>query len=92
MHHLGVGASSAHRRVLAIADQTTVTVIDLTTGEISAPTPSADRSYWRNQQNATADGQGVTNDPTHLSHDPTHHNGAPGGDWLHDIVSRCLGT
>jgi hypothetical protein len=32
MHHLGVGANNAHRRVLAIADQTTVTVIDLLTG------------------------------------------------------------
>ena len=29
MHHLGVGASNAQRRVLAIVDQTTVTVIDL---------------------------------------------------------------
>ena len=69
MHHLGVGASNAHRRVLAIADQTTVTVIDLTTGEIlSTHTIDPDRSYWRNQQNAPADGQGVTNDSTHLSH------------------------
>jgi len=51
MHHLGVGASNAHRRVLAIADQTTVTVIDLTTGEIlSTHTIDPDRSYWRNQQ------------------------------------------
>jgi Integrase core domain len=51
IHHLGVGASNAHRRVLAIADQTTVTVIDLTTGEIlSTHTIDPDRSYWRNQQ------------------------------------------
>jgi len=51
MHHLGVGASNAHRRVLAIADQTTVTVIDPTTGEIlSTHTIDPDRSYWRNQQ------------------------------------------
>ena len=50
MHHLGVGASNAHRRVLAIADQTTVTVIDLTTGEIlSTHTIDPNRSYWRNQ-------------------------------------------
>lgn len=34
MHHLGLGAANAHRRVLAIADQTSVTVIDLTTGEV----------------------------------------------------------
>jgi len=51
MHHLGVGASNAHRRVLAIADQTTVTVIDLTTGEVlSTHTIDPDRNYWRNQQ------------------------------------------
>jgi len=51
MHHLGVGAANAHRRVLAIADQTTVSVIDLTTGEIlSTHTIDPDRSYWRNQQ------------------------------------------
>ena len=51
MHHLGVGAGHARRRVLAIVDQTTVTVIDLTTGEIlSTHTIDPDRSYWRNQQ------------------------------------------
>ena len=51
MHHLGVGASNAHRRALAIADQTTVTVIDQLTGEVlSTHTIDPDRSYWRNQQ------------------------------------------
>jgi transposase InsO family protein len=51
MHHLGVGASNAHRRVLAIADQTSVTVIDLSTGEIlSTHTIDPNRNYWRNQQ------------------------------------------
>jgi transposase InsO family protein len=51
MHHLGVGASNAHRRVLAIADQTTVTVIDQNTGEVlSTHTIDPDRGYWRNQQ------------------------------------------
>jgi len=51
MHHLGVGASNAQRRVLAIVDQTTVTVIDLLTGEVlSTHTIDSDRSYWRNQQ------------------------------------------
>jgi hypothetical protein len=51
MDHLGVGAANAHRRVLAIADQTTVSVIDLTTGEIlSTHTIDPDRSYWRSQQ------------------------------------------
>jgi len=51
MHHLATGAANARRRVLAISDQTTVTVIDLTTGEIlSTHTIDPDRSYWRNQQ------------------------------------------
>jgi hypothetical protein len=51
MHHLGVGASNAHRRVLAIADQTTITVIDLHIGEVlSTHAIDPDRSYWRNQQ------------------------------------------
>jgi hypothetical protein len=64
MHHLGVGASNANRRVLAITDQTTVTVIDLSTGEIlSTHTIDPDRNYWRNQQNAPADGQDATNNP-----------------------------
>jgi hypothetical protein len=48
---LGTGAANARRRVLAISDQTTVTVIDLTTGEVlSTHTIDPDRSYWRNQQ------------------------------------------
>ena len=34
MHHLGIGNAHARKRVLAIADDTTVTVIDLDTGEI----------------------------------------------------------
>jgi transposase InsO family protein len=51
MHHLGVGAANAHRRVLAIADQTSVTVIDLSTGEVlSTHTINPNRNYWRNQQ------------------------------------------
>ena len=36
MHHLGIGATHAGKRVLAIADDTTVTVIELHTGEILA--------------------------------------------------------
>jgi hypothetical protein len=45
-------ATNALRRVLAIADQTTVvTVIDLTTGEVlSTHTIDPDRSYWRNHK------------------------------------------
>jgi hypothetical protein len=49
MHHLGVGY--ARKRVLAIADDTTVTVIELTTGEIlSTHFIELTKSYWRNTQ------------------------------------------
>ncbi len=34
MHHLGVGAKHARKRVLALADDHHITVTDLTTGEI----------------------------------------------------------
>lgn len=51
MHHLGVGSLHARKRVLAIADDTTVTVIELETGEIlSAHDINPQRSYWRNKQ------------------------------------------
>ena len=51
MHHLGVGYAHARKRVLAIADDTTVTVIELATGEIlSTHLIQPTKSYWRNQQ------------------------------------------
>ncbi|MEI2671458.1 MAG: IS481 family transposase [Nocardioidaceae bacterium] len=51
MHHLGCGRSNAGKRVLAIADNTTITVIELITGEIlSSHLIDPDRNYWRNQQ------------------------------------------
>jgi hypothetical protein len=51
MHHLGVGAPTPTAGVLASADQTRVTVIDLATGQIlSTHTIDSNRSYWRNQQ------------------------------------------
>lgn len=51
MHHLGIGITHAHKRVLAIINTTTVTVIELETGEIlSTHHIEPDRSYWRNQQ------------------------------------------
>ena len=53
MHHLGIGAAHAGKRVLAIADNTTVTVIELTTGEVLATnTIDPTRTYWRNTQKA----------------------------------------
>lgn len=51
MHHLGIGAKHRSKRILAIADDAEVTVIELTTGEIlSTHTIDPNRSYWRNQQ------------------------------------------
>jgi hypothetical protein len=49
MHHLGVGATHIGKRVLAIADDTTATVIDLATGEvISTHIIDPNKGYWRN--------------------------------------------
>ena len=51
MHHLGVGYAHARKRVLAITDDTTVTVIELATGEIlSTHDIEPHRNYWRNTQ------------------------------------------
>jgi transposase InsO family protein len=51
MHHLGIGITHARRRILAIADNTTVTVTELETGEIlSTHNIEPTKSYWRNQQ------------------------------------------
>jgi transposase InsO family protein len=51
MHHLGVGHAHARKRVLAIADHTSVTVIELETAEIlSTHTIEPNKTYWRNTQ------------------------------------------
>ena len=53
MHHLGVGYTHRGARVLALADDTTVTVINLTTGEIlSTHHIDPAKTYWRNTQRA----------------------------------------
>ena len=53
MHHLGIGAANIGKRVLAIADDTTITVIHLHTGELlSTHTIDPNRHYWRNTQKA----------------------------------------
>ncbi|MBV9414572.1 MAG: IS481 family transposase [Solirubrobacterales bacterium] len=50
MHHLGVGAAHARKRVLAIADEHQITVTDLATGEVlSTHLIQPDKTYWRNQ-------------------------------------------
>ncbi|GIK77896.1 MAG: transposase [Acidobacteria bacterium] len=51
MHHLGVGRAKAGKRMLALADERTVTVIELATGEVlSAHRIDPERSYWRNPE------------------------------------------
>jgi transposase InsO family protein len=50
MHHLGIGRPHRSKRVLAIVDETTVTVIHLDTGEVlSEHHIDQSRGYWRNQ-------------------------------------------
>ena len=51
MHHLGIGVEHRRKRILALIDENTVTVIHLDTGEIIATnTINPERSYWRNTQ------------------------------------------
>ena len=51
MHHLGIGAHHRHKRVLALIDPTTATIVHLDTGEIlSTHHIDPTRTYWRNQQ------------------------------------------
>jgi transposase InsO family protein len=49
MHHLGIGAHHRSKRILALIDETTVTIVHLDTGEIIATnTINPDHTYWRN--------------------------------------------
>jgi hypothetical protein len=51
MHHLGIGATHRGKHCILIADEHTVTVIHLDTGEILATnTINPDRTYWRNNE------------------------------------------
>ena len=53
MHHLATGSIHARKRVLAIADATTGTVIELETCEIlSTHRIDPTKICWRNQQRA----------------------------------------
>jgi transposase InsO family protein len=50
MHHLGIGTIHARKRVLALADEHHITVIELETGEVlSTHLIAPDKTYWRNQ-------------------------------------------
>jgi transposase InsO family protein len=53
MHHLGIGVEHRGKRILALIDETTVTIVHLDTAEIIATnTINPERSYWRNTQKA----------------------------------------
>ena len=53
MHHLGIGAEHRGKRVIALLDETSVSIVHLDTGEIIATnTIEPNRGYWRNKQNA----------------------------------------
>ncbi|QAY72257.1 IS481 family transposase [Agromyces protaetiae] len=53
MHHLGIGANHRGTPVILIADEHTVTVIALRTGEIIATnTIDPNKAYWRNTMRA----------------------------------------
>jgi hypothetical protein len=50
MHHLGVGAVHKRKRVLALADEHHITVIELNTGDVlSTHDIDPTRGYWRNK-------------------------------------------
>jgi transposase InsO family protein len=50
MHHLGIGTIHARKRVLALADDHHITVIELETGEVlSTHKIEPHNTYWRNQ-------------------------------------------
>jgi transposase InsO family protein len=50
MHHLGIGTTHARKRVLALADDHHITVIELQTGEVlSKHLIEPAKTYWRNQ-------------------------------------------
>ena len=51
MHHLGVRAEHGRKRVIMIADETTVTVTHLETGEVlSEHLIEPEKNYWRDQR------------------------------------------
>lgn len=53
MHHLGIGVDHRGKPCILIADETTVTVVHLPTGEVLATnTIDPEKTYWRNTMKA----------------------------------------
>jgi len=58
MHHLGIGRTHKQKRVLALADDTQITVIELDTGQVlSTHQIDPTRTYWRNNNKSPATGR-----------------------------------
>ncbi len=85
MHHLGIGAAHRGKRILALIDDTTVTVVHLDTGEILATTTSTPTAATGATNNKSpADGRALIHDDTYVAtqmttYVATHHTSAPGG-------------
>jgi transposase InsO family protein len=61
MHHLGIGTAHRGKEILALTDTTSVTVIELRTGEVlSAHDIDPARAYWRNKQKSPGRWPGPT--------------------------------
>jgi hypothetical protein len=61
MHHLGIGTAHRGKEILALADQTNVTVIELQTSEVlSAHDIDPSRAYWRTKQRSPGRWPGPT--------------------------------
>ena len=60
MHHLAVGVEHRGARIIAIADDHTVTVVRLDTAEVIATNDiDPTRTYWRNTQKTPGRWPGV---------------------------------
>ena len=71
MHHLGVGASHARTRVLALADDHQITVTDLTTGEVlSTHLIQPEKTYWRKPTTRARPLAGLHQNMTHVATHP----------------------
>lgn len=84
MHHLGIGATHRGKRCILIADDDTVTVVHLDTGEIIATNDiQPDKTYWRNTMKAPGRWPGLSqrdlcrdSGETYVA---THHKRGPEG-------------
>lgn len=73
MHHLGVGAAHARKKVVILVDSTHTTVIEHGTGQILATnTIDPDRAYWRNNEREPGRWPDSRNDGPDMNDDAGH--------------------